>query len=235
MDHIKTMIDLLEDNSIKIKESVYYYNDIPVPRVTEIISKMISEESLMYWANSLGFKRLSYRKTLNEAAAIGSRSHDLISKFLTGKIDDTILPDDIPFQAFHLWFDTMRENYNYKILGSEVSISCPYFGGTYDLLIEINGLVYLVDFKTSNHVSYKYFLQLSAYKYILETEHGIHIDGFIILQLDKHTPEYEEYIIHMSNPYQCSFMQQCTQTFLSLVYSYYNIKNTENMYKELWR
>ena len=30
MDHIKTMIDLLEDNSIKIKEPVYYYNDIPV-------------------------------------------------------------------------------------------------------------------------------------------------------------------------------------------------------------
>ncbi len=234
MDITKSIIKLLKNKSIDIKQPVYYYNNIPVPRVTEIISKMISEESLMYWANSLGFKGLSYKKTLNEAAAVGSTSHNMISKYLENMNDDE-LPDDIPFQSFYLWFDNIRKNFSYQVLGTEVAIACPYFAGTYDLLIKIDGLVYLVDFKTSNHVTYKYFLQLAAYKYILETKYGIKINGLIILQLDKYKHSYEEYILHMSNPEHYLFTQQCTDTFLSLVYSYYNIKNIENLYKNIWR
>ena len=38
----------------------------------------------------------------------------------------------------------------------EETITCPYFGGTYDFLVEINGRNWLIDFKTSNHIGYKY-------------------------------------------------------------------------------
>ena len=53
----------------------YTYNGKNVPRVTEIISKMIHEDAITQWANSLGFKHKSYTKTLNEAAVYGTHAH----------------------------------------------------------------------------------------------------------------------------------------------------------------
>ena len=82
------LLNLLETNknTLQMKEVKYTYNGIAVPRVTEIISKMISEEYLLYWANSLGFKHQGYKKTVEAAAAIGSESHDLINRFLLGEV-----------------------------------------------------------------------------------------------------------------------------------------------------
>ena len=61
------LINLLDSSQAVISKdsnSRYTYNGIVVPRVTEIISKCIHSDSLMYWANSLGFKHKSYKKTL---------------------------------------------------------------------------------------------------------------------------------------------------------------------------
>ena len=206
------ILNLLEQNSLelKLKEEKYFYNGVPVPRVTEIISKMISEEYLMYWSNSLGFKR--------------------ISRFLLG---ETFASNNIPYLGFRKWWIDVNSNNTIKVLGSEQELVCPYFGGTYDLLLEINGLVYLVDFKTSNHVSYKYYLQLAAYKYMLELK-GYNIAGCIILQLNKEEIQYTEYPLIFSNPDHLNFINASLNTFLSLVYSYYNIYQCERMYKQIF-
>ena len=44
------LFELLSENteSLRMKEEKYYYNGVAVPRVTEVISKMISEEYLLY-------------------------------------------------------------------------------------------------------------------------------------------------------------------------------------------
>lgn len=236
MDTEQTLFDLLyeinedKEKSIKMKEEKYYYNGVPVPRVTEIISKMISEEYLLYWANSLGFKGQGYKKTVDAATNIGSTSHDLISRFLKG---ETFTTDDIPYLGFRKWWLDISANNTVNVLGSEVSLSCPYFGGTYDLLVEINGLIYLVDFKTSNHVSYKYYLQLAAYKYMLELN-GYNIAGCIILQLNKKEISYTEYPLIFSIPEHLNFINKCLNTFLSLVYGYYNISQCEKMYNNIF-
>lgn len=215
---------------IKLKEEKYFYNNIPVPRVTEIISKMISEEYLLYWANSLGFKNKSYKKTVQAAADIGSEAHDLISKFLLGEV---FASNNIPYLGFRKWWIDISSNNKVIVLGSEVQLSCPYFGGTYDLLVQINDKIYLVDFKTSNHVSYKYYLQLSAYKYMLELQ-GYRIDGVIILQLNKTKIEYTEYPLLFENPEHLEFINRCLNTFFSLTYGYYNIYQCEKMYKGIF-
>ena len=75
---------------------------------------------------------------------------------------------------------------------------CEWFGGTYDLLLKINGCLFLVDFKTSNHVTYKYYMQLAAYSYMLKQQ-GIYISGVIILQLAKTSPRYNEFVLDFSN------------------------------------
>ena len=226
------ILELLEEETLEmnIKEERYFYNGVPVPRVTEIISKMISEEYLLYWANSLGFKHQGYKKTVQRAADIGSGSHDLINRFLLG---ETFTTNNIPYLGFRKWWIDINSSNDVKIIGTEQKITCPYFGGTYDLLIEINGLIYLVDFKTSNHVSYKYYLQLAAYKYMLELQ-GYIISGCIILQLNKEKIEYTEYPLIFSNPLHLDYINKSLNTFLSLAYGYYNIYQCEKMYKEIF-
>lgn len=226
------LLNLLETNvnTLKMKEVKYEYNGIPVPRVTEIISKMISEEYLLYWANSLGFKHQGYKKTVEAAANIGSETHDLINRFLLGEVFNS---NNIPYLGFRKWWMDINSNNEVKVVGSEQTLTCPYFGGTYDLLVEINGLLYLVDFKTSNHISYKYFLQLAAYKYMLEQQ-GYNIAGCIILQLDKKVIEYSEYPLVFANPYHEEFIDNCFNTFLSLVFGYHNIFKCQEMYNNIF-
>lgn len=222
---------LQEVNEIQLREKKYFYNGIAVPRVTDIISKMISEEYLLYWANSLGFKHQSYKKTVDEAARLGSEAHDLINKFILG---ENFNSNNIPYLSFRKWWTDINSNCTVKIIGTEQSITCQYFGGTYDLLIEVNDKLYLVDFKTSNHISYKHFIQLSAYKYMLEQQ-GYIIDGCIILQLDKKEILYNEYsIICWNNIEHKNFIDDCQNTFFSLVYAYYNIFNCQNIYNEIF-
>ena len=42
--------------TIEAKSDRYSYNGVFVPRVNDILSSMLSEDYLMRWANSLGFK-----------------------------------------------------------------------------------------------------------------------------------------------------------------------------------
>ena len=113
----------------------------------------------------------------------------------------------------------------------EQELTCPWYGGTLDLLMKINGKVYLFDFKTSNHFSYKYFLQLAAYAHVLRTKYGIKIDGFGIIKLCKDCINFYECIVNMEDDYDKQFMDNCEETFLSLVYAYYNRMQVESKFK----
>ena len=206
----------------------YTYNGKSVPRVTEIIHKMISEESIIQWANSLGFKHKSYTKTLNEAAVYGTKAHHALECLLKGEPVPLDAPTSI-IDSFNQWWNTISSTNQVEVLGQEQKMTCEWFGGTYDLLLKINGKVYLVDFKTSNHVTYKYHLQLAAYKYIMNSQ-GINIDGMIVLQLSKNAPGYNEYVLDFSNPEHLGYISMCERTFLSLVYGYYHIYHLERTF-----
>lgn len=227
------VLDLLKDSDIPIpgKNSTYVNsNGVPVPRVTEIISSMIHSDTLMYWANNLGFKKQRYRDVLNQAAESGSMAHACIEKFLKEKFETE---SNIPFLGFKMWYDIVTKDRGLFIntIYSEHKLVCDWFGGTLDALMNIGNRLYLVDFKTSNHVTYKYFLQLAAYMFMLKVVEGINIDGVVVLQLDKEYVGFNEYLLMFNNPEHLKFMNQCLNTFLSLVYAYYNVRYTEEMYK----
>lgn len=227
------------------EESPYLYDNIPVPRVTHILSAMLHEDYLMTWSNALGlYRHRKYKDEINKASSIGTLTHNYIERYINDTtlditkeyIEQELSPSVINgVQSFILWYTDVCKNNTVEILGMEQKLSCPWYGGTYDLLIKISGKIYLVDFKTSNHVSYKYFLQLAAYRYILETYHNIKLDGCLILQVDKKYPSYEEYVLCFDNPYHMKFIEQCTETFFSLVYAYHNRYKTEAMYKNIFK
>lgn len=233
------------NSDINISDSNYDYNGIIVPRTTHILSSMLHEEYLMQWANSIGlYQRKKYIDEREKAAYIGTCAHELIEDYMNNNSYDinkfnirniteyNMVKNAI--ESYELWYNTIIQNNIVEILGMEQKLSCPWFGGTYDMLIKINNKIYLVDFKTSNHISYKYCLQVAAYKYMLNNYYNIRIDGAIILQLDKKSISFEEYVLDFSNKTHNDFINLCTETYLSLVYGYYNRLKVEQMYKKIF-
>lgn len=227
--------EILENMTFKIndKTNIYYNSDgLSVPRVTEILSKMIHKEQLMYWANHLGFKGERYKDALNNAAIIGTNAHKAIEIYLNDKF---ITKDNIPFLGFLNWMNIILDNFNkVEYVYVEHKIVCKWFGGTLDALFKIDDRIFLIDFKTSNYITYTYFLQLAAYRFMLNSEENINIDGVIVLQLDKANPGFNEYLLDFNIIEHLDFINKCEATFLSLVYSYYNIAEIEKMYNNIF-
>jgi len=213
------------------EENRYIYNNVPVPRVTAILSKTIHEDHLMVWANKIGYKHQNYTQVLQAAAEIGNKTHKSIENYLRSGVEE---PDFIPFLSFKSWWDLINKDNKISIIGMEEKLICQWFGGTYDCLLNISGSIYLIDFKSSNHISYKYFLQLSAYMYMLNLK-GVRVDGCLILQLSKYKISFKEYILDFKNSDHYNFINDCIHTFSSLVYSYYRIHYTENLYTKIFK
>ncbi len=212
-------------------ESPYEFNNRPVPRVTEVISKMIEEPSIAGWANSLGFKHQNYKKVRDLYAQIGSATHHAIETYLHGQPVPIETPQ-YPMQSFVVWWEEMKR-LNAQAVSTEQALVCELYGGTYDLMMTANGKTYLIDFKTSNHITYKYWLQLAAYTRILR-EQGVVIDACLILQLSKYGVAFREYLLDLSFPSHSEYLAVCERTFMALLYGYYHIKYLERRFKDEW-
>lgn len=212
-------------------ESPYEFNGRPVPRVTEVISKMIEEPSIVAWANSLGFKHQNYRKVRDKYAQIGSATHHAIETYLHGQQVSIDTPQ-YPMQSFVVWWEEMKK-VNAQVLSTEQTLVCELYGGTYDFMMKANGKLYLIDFKTSNHITYKYWIQLAAYAKVLRDQ-GINIDACLILQLSKYDVAFREYLLDLSFQPHREYLEICERTFMALLYGYYHIKYLERRFKDEW-
>ena len=177
------------------KVRLYEKGNYNVPRVTALLDT-IKEDYLIQWANSLGWKRQSYTRVLQEAASIGTEVHQDIEMFLKhGEIGMT--PG---FSSFYKWWTELNALNKIDMIESELSMDCPYFAGTTDLFFRANGRNCLMDFKTSKHIGYKYLMQLSAYTYMMNTILHREIDYCIIFQVDKYVPDvYQVYLFDLHN------------------------------------
>jgi hypothetical protein len=213
---------LLNDITVfdKGKKARYRYEGRGIPSVTELLS-FIDQEGLIRWANRIGRQGLDNADVANKAADFGTMVHKSIEMYLKGK---PVECPNVCLEAFKIWWTGLNSCHKVKILGQEQSLIGEYFAGTYDLLISIDDKPYLIDFKTSNHVGYKYFMQLAAYRYLLYTIKGINIEGCIVLQFDKEEPKYREYSLQYTNPSDYAFIENCYRAFMGLVYTYYNAK-----------
>lgn len=213
--------------------SEYQFNDHKVPRVTQIISRCIHDDRLMSWANGLGFKHISYYQVLREAASIGTGTHNAIDKFL-GNLDcpDIMQESRNAFNSYLKWYSDISLQYPVNILFKEHKVTCPYYGGTFDGLYNINGRNILVDYKTSNHVRFNYFLQLAAYIFMIENYMNIHVDGCTILRLSKLDVDYIEYGLNFSVPEDRMYIEQCIDGFLSMTLWYYQLESIAAAFTE---
>ena len=157
------------------KWQTYTFNGINVPRTTEIINNTINKEYLNKWAAKLG---KDYNRALNTILDTGSLAHAMIEDFITyGKIKEKYLgfenADPLKaMKAYHnflnFWKDMKAKGFIIEPISIELPFSTPWYGGTIDFIARItspNGIskVAILDFKTSNKISYNYFIQVEMY------------------------------------------------------------------------
>lgn len=230
IEELISVVNEIDKTQVNISKVRYTYNGIPVPSVTQILSRCIAKDYLIGWANYLGFKRIKYRDQVGLAATMGTDGHNAVEAYLR----DGTECDNICYKSFRIWWDILTTSHTVEIIGMEEELVLPYCSGTYDLLLKIDDRIFLVDLKTSNHVGFDYFIQLAAYRHLLYNVKNINIDGCLILQLDKESPSFEEFALDFTNNDHYNFIEHCAFTFMSLVLSYYNIDKAESMFKQIF-
>jgi hypothetical protein len=159
-----------------------------VPGVTTIIG-VLNKPALVPWANRMGLQGIDTSKYIDEAASIGTLAHALIAESLGGaKVphDDFTAAQLERAQHGVTAFEKWRADLDFVVAMLEFPlVSETYrFGGTIDCLALINGVLELVDLKTSSGIWPEHIYQVGAYWKLLQ-EHEQEIKGARILRIGR--------------------------------------------------
>lgn len=184
----------------KEKEHTKYYNSrgTEVPSVTTVL-KLINKPELVNWANWLGFKKWKVDTVLEQSSEIGTNVHNLIEKFIKNRYVDLDKPGETKyngsaelvehcFKLFYKW----HKNHEIKYILSEAQLVCDVYGGTVDCVCEVDGTLFIVDFKTSSKVYSSMFMQLAAYLHLVSTNYpDLKIERVAILHIGRKNNKYK--------------------------------------------
>ena len=207
---------------------MYYVNDKKVDSVTGICGRGIPKPQLTYWLVNTPLnevKRLINEKLdageqldrailerifatakkkpdtfKDEGALVGSVVHGLVEDYLKGK-DIPIQSDKAVVNCWNLFLDWWKKQ-EYEVVELEKKLYCKKYNyaGTLDLVVkDKKGNLVLIDIKTSNHITFDYFLQLNAYKFAYEEETKSKISKAFIVRLPKKESEIEIKEIPLNN------------------------------------
>lgn len=189
-----------------------------VPGVTSVIAASSGAEkvnNLIRWANRLGKEGYDAATESALLAEIGSCTHELIRAHLK-----QVEPDLSCFAAnlqeeaqncFDLYLQWEKAHTIKPSLVECPMVSEQYgYGGTLDLYAEIDGRLWLVDFKTGG-VYDDAFIQSAAYRYML-LEHGYRVDDALVLQIPR---KKERFAV-----YECDNWQHDFEVFLACLHLY---------------
>lgn len=172
----------------KIKKNV-------VPSVTTVLGRYKDSQGLLYWANSIGLKGISYSKYMKEVGNIGTNVHELAQCFIEG-LEFSIPKDDEVvincFNKFLMWWESFQTD-NFEVIFCEQSFTSKKYkyGGTADLLVKKDGEFVLVDFKTSKSIYSDYIVQGSAYREMIREKYNYDISKFVVARFGKESDDFE--------------------------------------------
>ncbi len=153
-------------------------NSEVVPSVTQILNAVIAKPGLQRWANQLGLNNKNIDDESRATLDIGKLLHAYIQADLEGAVVDErgYTPEQISlakksFAQYLRW----KNGKQIKAIKTEyVMVSEKYkYGGTIDALLEVDGELTLLDWKTSTHINLDYKLQVAAYLYLLQEQNII--------------------------------------------------------------
>lgn len=121
--------------------------------VTKLI-ELLDKPALVKWANKIGLEGINIKDYRSDSTKKGIATHNDIEKYLK---------EGVLFEGYED-FDRLLEGY--EILGLETEVKNNNLKGRIDLILKKDGLIYVIDFKTSKYVYLSTKLQLSTYKHM---------------------------------------------------------------------
>jgi len=178
-------INFLDRRVYKRDEGVYY------PSVTTILQYMPKNKFFDNWLKDVGHNAdLIMRKAGKE----GTQVHEAAEALVLGK--EVNWMDDYGNAKYsQIVWEMILKFYDFwstckpKLISTEEFVFSDKFkyAGTADLLVEIDGEIWLLDLKTSNNLHRSYNLQLAAYAKAIEETKGIKIQRTGIIWLKAST------------------------------------------------
>lgn len=164
---------------------------------TTTITGLLNKPYLITWANKLGLEGVDSTKYRDEAADVGTLAHAMIQAHLEGtEVDeDQYSPIDVDLaqNAVISYFEWEKQHDINPIKCEWAMVSDSLlFGGTIDCYCMLDGIPTLLDFKTGKAIYDEYFVQLAAYRELLE-ENGYTVERCRILRVGRDETEgFEE-------------------------------------------
>jgi len=183
------ILEISDDaQQITLPDSRYYRrNGKYYPSVTYVLGYYPKGKHFENWLKQVGF---ASDYIVKKAAEEGTQVHELCEAYLNGEelnfLDDKGRPQYNPdvWQMF-LRFVEFWEEFKPTLIETEVHLFSDILkvAGTCDLIVEINGEIWLLDLKTSNQLQLTYELQTAVYGQCYEECFGKKINRYGILWL----------------------------------------------------
>lgn len=181
-----------------------------IPSVTTIIGGNLgwNKGALMGWARKMAMQGIDPNKERDEAADIGTLAHALIEEHITTTAPhlEPVLVDkslysptnlDMAETAFLAYLEWEKQN-NVDLTDSRVQAEARLvsewlqYGGTLDLIAPIDGVLSLIDFKSTNALYAEHRIQLAAYEWLYEENYGEEIPTHL-LQVSKDEGDFHHH------------------------------------------
>jgi len=165
----KRILEISEDSKqITLPDSRYYRrNGEYYPSITYVLQYYPKGTHYENWLKQVGFASNHIVKKSQEE---GTQVHEMIEDWLNGEELNFLNHNGYPQYNPDVWqmflkFVEWWEIYNPTLIETEVHLFSEELkvAGTCDLVCEIDGELWIVDFKTSNHMHTPYELQAAVY------------------------------------------------------------------------
>ena len=189
-----TNTDLIIKKRSKAHQRYRLADGTIVPGVTTILG-VLNKPALVKWANNLGLQGIDSSAYVDETAKIGTLAHEMVQEYLGGPEWDRSTYNagqiDLAENAVLSFFEWERRNvssFKTTFIEEQFVSETNRYGGTVDFYGEINGQLWLIDFKTCKTLYPEHTYQTAAY-WALLLEHGYRVDGVRILRIGRSDDE----------------------------------------------
>ena len=190
------ILEISDDHKqITLPDSRYYRrNGEYYPSITYVLQYYPKGKYFEDWLKQVGF---SADHIVKRASEEGTQVHEMIENYLNGKELNFLDEHDNPRYNPDVWqmfikFVDWWEEYKPTLIEAEVHLFSDKYkvAGTCDLVCELNGELWIIDFKTSNHLQTTYDLQTAVYAQCFEECFGKKVDrtGILWLKSSKRGP-----------------------------------------------
>ena len=231
----------------------YELNEVQYPGVTTILN-ILEKPALVPWASGcavdyihdnlkaiqnpsgphtvdhiLREARQAHRLVGDKAKDIGTITHDAVEQYVKhGKDAVGEMSDEVENSMIAFWDWESKNHVTWEESELTVFNTVIGYSGTFDAIAVVNGVRYLVDFKTSKAIYDEYKYQLAAYRAAYNLMHPDKaVDYVAVLRLDKITGEPEWRDLSMG-------MEASERTFNVMTTLYYVMKK-RRLRNSAWR